>query len=339
MHGTTVSGVSPARSRARLLTILNVDPGADWPNVARFWPPVPGPLAAATISPVLGRSATSALAGPTPASSCSALVCRPTSRESSSGSPGVASVRNSSRTSPCVRYRDHADAGRPAQPLVVPRLEAGQAGQVAGVVLRVLGDDLRGHLADPAEQRRGEVAGRRQRQVAGDDPGARDRLDAVRDRGRQLLAAEHDRLDERLRPGRRAPPSRRARGRCRRARPAPAPSAAGSAPSSVGLSMPTRDTGRSVTIGWPPAPRMSPRSASTEDDVERLARRPGSARRPTAPRPPATRPRRTSARAGASYSQVAEVRSQVQCSVAVGRRPGALDARRRRPQRRRRRAP
>ena len=41
--------------------------------------------------------------------------------------------------------------------------------------------------------------------------------------------------------------------------------AAGSLPSSWVLSTPTRETRRSVTSGCPPAPRMSPRSASTEE--------------------------------------------------------------------------
>ena len=55
-------------------------------------------------------------------------------------------------------HRVDRDAGRAAELLVVPRLEAGEPGQVAGVVLRVLRDDLRGDLADPAEQRGREVA-------------------------------------------------------------------------------------------------------------------------------------------------------------------------------------
>ena len=170
VHGTTVSGVSPARSRARLLTVLNVDPGADWPNVARFWPPLPGPLAAARISPVLGRIATSALAGPTPASSCLGLGLEVDVEGEHERVAGRRLGAEQLARAALLGHRVHDDAGRPAQPLVVPRLEAGQPGHVAGVVLRVLLDDLRGHLADPAEERRREVAGRAERQVGGDDP-------------------------------------------------------------------------------------------------------------------------------------------------------------------------
>ena len=33
-QGTVDAGVSPARTRASALTLLEVDPGANWPNVA-----------------------------------------------------------------------------------------------------------------------------------------------------------------------------------------------------------------------------------------------------------------------------------------------------------------
>ena len=95
-HETVVSGVTPARSSARLLTALNVEPGAYCPYVARFCPPLPGPLAAARIAPSLGRIATIALAGPTPASSRSASVWRRGFMVSASGLPGAASELNSS---------------------------------------------------------------------------------------------------------------------------------------------------------------------------------------------------------------------------------------------------
>ncbi len=100
MHGTTVSGVSPARSSARDDTDLNVEPGAYCPNVAMFRPPVPGPLAAARISPVDGRIATSAEAGPTFASACSAAIWNRSSIVSWSGCPSTASYRKSSRVLP-----------------------------------------------------------------------------------------------------------------------------------------------------------------------------------------------------------------------------------------------
>ena len=66
-HWTGVVGVRPARSRASEVTALKVEPGANWPKVAWFCPPVPEPLAAARIAPSLGRTATRALAGRTPA--------------------------------------------------------------------------------------------------------------------------------------------------------------------------------------------------------------------------------------------------------------------------------
>ena len=56
-------GREPGAQQRQRRDDLNVEPGANWPNVARLRPPLPGPLAAARISPVLGRSATRALAG------------------------------------------------------------------------------------------------------------------------------------------------------------------------------------------------------------------------------------------------------------------------------------
>ena len=122
----TVSGVSPARSSASDETDLNVDPGAYCPYVAMFRPPVPGPLAAARISPVDGRIATSADAGPTFASACSAATCIRSSIVSCSGCPSTASTRNSSRVLPSEPDRVDGLAGRAAQLLVVPLLEPGQ---------------------------------------------------------------------------------------------------------------------------------------------------------------------------------------------------------------------
>ena len=71
------SGVSPARSNASAATTLNVDPGAARPIVASDWPLLPSPFAAATMAPVEGRMATSALAGFVSASVFSASFCSP----------------------------------------------------------------------------------------------------------------------------------------------------------------------------------------------------------------------------------------------------------------------
>src|SRR6185312_6456507 len=68
----------PARSRARLVATLNVDPGGYWPTVAADWPLLRGPLATARTAPVDGRIATRALAGLVSARVFSASFCRPT---------------------------------------------------------------------------------------------------------------------------------------------------------------------------------------------------------------------------------------------------------------------
>src|SRR6478735_11495198 len=74
-HVTSLSGASPDRSRAKAEATLNVEPGANWPSVAVDIPSPPAPLAAASTSPVDGRIATIALAGPTFASTSSAAFC------------------------------------------------------------------------------------------------------------------------------------------------------------------------------------------------------------------------------------------------------------------------
>ena len=92
-----LSGVIPERSSASDVTTLNVDPGAYVPSVAVDSPSPPGPLAAASTSPVDGRNATMALAGTTGASSSSADCWRATSSVSASGSPARGSRWNSTR--------------------------------------------------------------------------------------------------------------------------------------------------------------------------------------------------------------------------------------------------
>ena len=84
--------------------------------------------------------------------------------------------------------------------------------------------------------------------------------------------------------------------------------------------MPTRETARSVTSGWPPAPRMSPRSART-DDTSRSS--PSTSDGSTTDGAQATcQPSSASfSSAAASYSHVADVRSHVQCSVATAVEP------------------
>ena len=87
--------------------------------------------------------------------------------------------------------------------------------------------------------------------------------------------------------------------------------------------MPTRDTCRSVTICCPPAPRMSPRSAST-DDTSRFS--PSTSDGSTTDGAQATcQPSSANlSSASASYSQFAEVRSHVQCRVATAVEPVCL---------------
>ena len=69
-------------------TTLKVDPGAARPTVARDWPRLPSPFAAATIAPVEGRMATSALAGLVSARVFSASFCSPMLSVVVSGLPG-----------------------------------------------------------------------------------------------------------------------------------------------------------------------------------------------------------------------------------------------------------
>ena len=83
------------------------------------------------MSPVDGLMATSALAGPTPASSRSAVRLQVDVQGELQRLPGTGSSRNSSRSLPSDADRVDDDAGRAAQLLVVPRLQPGQAGDVA----------------------------------------------------------------------------------------------------------------------------------------------------------------------------------------------------------------
>ena len=97
----------------------------------------------------------------------------------------------------------HRRARCAAQPLVVALLEPGQAGLVPGPVgaVRLL-DDLRGHGADRAEHRAGELAGGREREGVADDPTAGDVAGRLVRRLRLGRPGPvHERLDERLRAG------------------------------------------------------------------------------------------------------------------------------------------
>ena len=175
VHGTTVSGVSPARSRARLLTVLNVEPGRGLAERREVLPAVAG---------TVGRGEDLAGAGPDRHQRAGradagqqllglGLEAEVEGEHERVAGRGLGAVELARVA--LLGHRLDRDAGRAAQLLVVPRLEPGEPGEVAGVVLRVLLDDLRGHLADPAEQRRREVAGRPERQVGRDDPAAGDR--------------------------------------------------------------------------------------------------------------------------------------------------------------------
>ena len=166
-----MSGVSPARSSARLLTDLNVEPGAYCPNVARFWPPLPGPLAAASdravARPDRHQRAGRADVGEQPLR-LGLEARRPWSARATC--PAAASSRNSSVSVPSSSTAWTTMPVGAAQLLVVPRLQAGQPRLVAHLVeVGVLLDHLRGDVADRAEDRRRELAGRRQRQLAVDE--------------------------------------------------------------------------------------------------------------------------------------------------------------------------
>ena len=127
------------------------------------------------MAPVDGRIATSALAGPTSASSRSASSCSDWSRVIRSGSPGD---RVDLEELALLLVGADGVHDRPVgglQLVVVARLEAGQPGLVTDLVgVGVVLDHLGGHVADGAEDRCGELAGRRERHVVGDRPGARD---------------------------------------------------------------------------------------------------------------------------------------------------------------------
>ncbi len=95
------------------------------------------------------------------------------------------------------RHLGHDHAGRADQLLVVAQLEAGQPDLLAdGVALGVVLDHLGGGLADGAEDRGGELAGRRERQRVPDRERALDPRVALPQLGRHVLTPQHDRLDE-----------------------------------------------------------------------------------------------------------------------------------------------
>ncbi len=192
-------GVRPRRSSARLLTLLNVEPGAYWPKVARFWPPLPGPLAAARIAPSLGRIATRALAGPTSASSVSASDCSSSSRVSDEGlALGRLGAEQLALLAVAADGVDD-DARRALELLVVAGLQAGQPGAVADLVaLGVVLDHLGGDRPDAC---RGSAAAKSRVGARGTSAATRTRaldgLVAGEDRSRQVVLAVHDGLDER----------------------------------------------------------------------------------------------------------------------------------------------
>ena len=157
------------------------------------------------------------------------------------------------RRSPSAGDQPHLDAGRAAQLLVVALLQAGHADLVAGHHRPAgLVDDLLGRLADRADDRPGEVPGRRQhllvldRQRAGD----REHLRFARSARRPRPGTRWPRRTPAARPpttfaayalasmsDQPGQPAGRRDGRV--------------AASTADLSMPIRTTGRSSTIGSP----------------------------------------------------------------------------------------
>ena len=97
-------GVSPCRSIARPLTVLNVEPGSYRACVAvEATPAEPGPDATASSAPSEGRTATSAEAGVTEPSTPSAIVCSEASIVVCTSAPSTATTRCRSRAwLPCV---------------------------------------------------------------------------------------------------------------------------------------------------------------------------------------------------------------------------------------------
>ena len=261
-------------------------------------PPVPGPFAAATMFPLDGRIATSAEAGPT--SGEQPLGGAAGGRDpgwSRSVSPGVG-LGPEQLALPAVGGPGvHHEPGRAGELLVVPRLQPGQAGHVAdpeasGVLL----DHLRGHLTDPAQDRRGELGGGGQR-------GAR-----PRSRGHPRSRSTRRPPPKSRRPGaarwpRRRPPRlrprpavRTPRGRGPGAGRGVGPTRPPGAGSTWVRSMPKRTTGRSVTRRRSPAPAMSPRGGCHRGGVQdHGAAQGGLDQRAGSSRPATRRPRGSAA--------------------------------------------
>ena len=163
---------------------------------------------------------------------------------------------------------------------------------------------LGGRGADRSQHRPGEVAGRCQRQLVVDAHGAVDT--GVRRGVWGIRRAQHDGLDERLRPGlRRLAAANAAASTPTRPASAVALASACSAATFV-LSIPSRTTGRAVTSGAPSPPSTSPRFGATRVSTRRSA----AARSGASPRGstgPASGRRSSTSGARVEYRQTASV--------------------------------
>ena len=273
--GPPSCGVSPARSSARELTVLKVEPGRELAERRQVEPAGAGPvgrgqdLAGARPESPRGRSPDA-----TPASSGSASICRSRSRLSWRGWPGgrlgaeelapdalvVDRVDLEARASRAACRRT-APAGRRSRRCRRPGSRRGSP---------------RSSRRSPRRPGRGAVrrtpgsgaSGR----VTSDDAGPVDPLDGRGPARGDLLLAVDDRLHERLRHRRPRPAWRSPSGRCRPAWRAPGPRRRPATPRRSACRCRPGTTCRSVTSASPRAPTMSPRSGVSEVSVEDLAR-------------------------------------------------------------------
>ena len=278
VQGTTLFGVSPARSSASELTRLERRAGRELAERRQVEPVVARPVGRRDDLAGARPQRDERTGRPDVGEQASASVCRSMSSESwrscpASARSGTARARRPSASTASTEARECRAAGRRTSPAARRGRPRPRPGSAPG--------PPRSSRRSPRRPGRGwarRTRGSAPATGSRDRPARRDGLDGLQQPARHLVAAVDDRLDEGLRPGGVDLPSAYGAG----STPTSSASSRADAPAfaspSDGLSMPTRTTGRSVTIARPPAPRMSPRSAVTEDRSS-TSPRPGSARR------------------------------------------------------------
>ena len=228
-------------------------------------PSVPGPFAATRMSPVDGRIATRALDGPTPESSRSAACCSRWSSVSRTGRPGRASSANSSRSPPSgstaftttpgvPRSWSSYRACRPESPASSPIWYLSGLSSIISAVTSPTVPRI--GAANSRVGASGRVSlttmapGMAERCSGSTSAGTSSRRNTIASTNASGPAASTC-----LAYGAAETPTSRAS--CRADSPA-------RAAFTWVRSMPNRSTGRSLTSGCPPAPRIWPRSGSTE---------------------------------------------------------------------------